>query len=406
MPNTNFASKKVIVYINTVYGTGSTGKIVAQQYHQAEEHGDIPYVAYGRGLSPDKYNIRGFKIGNKFDFYMHVLSNFFKGNSGFASKHVTHKFLSQLDEINPDIICLHNLHGFYIHVGMLFEYIKEHNIKVVWTLHDCWSFTGQCSHFDYAGCNKWIYSGDPSAIHCHDCPIYRSDYPYSLFKDNSVNNYANKLSAFTGVKDLTIITPSEWLSNLVKQSFLKDYPVKVVHNTINTEIFKPSSSDSIISLYEKYNQYNLANKKILLGVANVWDDRKGLKYMLKLAEDICDEYIVVLIGLNKHQIRSLTHKYKSCCTPKDKATLLLIARTENQKELATWYSASYAYINPTLQDNYPTTNLEAVACGTPVITFRTGGSPETIEEGKSGYIVEKEDYEGMLKCIFSSLNQM
>ena len=364
-----------IVEINTVNGIGSTGKIAVALYQLAKNENHTPYIAYGRGSSPA--NIDSYKIGNTLDFGVHVLSNFFLGNSGFASKKNTIKFLHWLDTIQPDILHLHNLHGFYIHVGLLFDYIKQHDIPVIWTLHDCWPFTGQCAYFDYANCDKW-------KTQCYNCPIYRSDYPYSLFKDNSRQNYKQKKEAFTGVRNMTIVTPSHWLASLVKDSFLKEYPVKVIHNGIDLNLFKPI--DNPLS-DEKYKY-----KKILLGVANVWDRRKGLDYFIELADMLDDSFHIVLIGVSKKQQNTLTKKYPNMITA--------ITRTSNQEELVKWYSAAYAFINPTLEDNFPTTNLEALACGTPVITFNTGGSPESISK-ECGIVVKKGDVQKLKEAIAS-----
>lgn len=361
-----------IVQINTVCGTGSTGKIAAALYHLAENEGFESYIAYGRGSAPVDMN--SYKIGNLFDFGTHVLSNFFRGNSGFASKSVTKRFLNWLDTIQPDILHLHNLHGFYLHMDLLFEYIKVRNIPCVWTLHDCWSFTGQCAFFDYSGCEKWKEQ-------CYSCPVFRTDYPYSLFKDNSRQNYVLKRTAFTKVKNLIIVTPSAWLADLVKQSYLKEYFTKVIPNGIDLNLFKPLASDNL-----------LPGKKILLGVANVWDHRKGLDYFLQLASTLTDDFHIVLIGVSKKQQTMLQNKFP------DKITA--ITRTNNQQELVKWYSSAYAFINPTLEDNFPTTNLEALACGTPVITFHTGGSPESVTKN-CGIIVEKGNTEKLKEAILS-----
>lgn len=376
---------KKIVIINTVYGTGSTGKITAGLYSLANDLEYETYVAYGRGLLPNDYNIRGIRVGNKLDFCVHVMSNFCRGNSGFASKYVTKKFLQWLDTIQPNLIHLHNIHGFYINVEMLFRYIKEHSIPVIWTLHDCWPFTGQCAHFDYANCDKWK-SG------CYRCPIFRTDYPYSLFKDNSKNNYLQKKSSFTNVTNLHIVTPSQWLANLVKESFLCNYPVHIIHNGINTDIFKPLKDNAIPSIIDKHNEYDLKDKKILLSVANVWDKRKGYEYMLKLSDDFNESngYQIVLIGVSKSQKKHIEKTYQK--------RILALTRTYNQEELAAWYNLAYAYVNPTLQDNYPTTNIEAMACQTPVITFNTGGSPETLN-GHCGIVVNKGDYQALKEAI-------
>lgn len=368
-----------IVEINTVNGTGSTGKIAVSLYKLAKNNGYEPYIAYGRGKAP--MGIQGFKIGNVADFGVHVLSNFFLGNSGFASRYVTKRFLKWLDTIQPDILHLHNLHGFYVHIGMLFDYIKEHNIPVIMTLHDCWTFTGQCSHFDYTGCNKWQEQ-------CYSCPIYRSDYPYSLFKDNSIQNYKNKKDAFSNVSKMIIITPSNWLADLVKQSYLKNYAVTTIYNGIDLDLFRPVKFDFNIT----DSLSAIQHKKILLGVANVWTPKKGYDTFLQLADQLDDSFHIVLIGVSKKQQKELCSNYPHKITA--------ITRTNNQQELVQWYSAAHAFVNPTLEDNFPTTNLEALACGTPVITFNTGGSPESINS-TCGIVVEKGNVEKLKEAIIT-----
>lgn len=372
-----------IVQINTVCNTGSTGKIAADLYYIAEKAGDTPFIAYGRGTAPKEIN--SFKIGNPIDFMHHVLINFFLGKSGFGSKTVTVRFLKWLDEVKPDVLHLHNLHGFYIHVEMLFEYIKIHHIPTVWTLHDCWPLTGQCAHFDYAGCTKWQTA-------CKHCPIYRSNYPYSLFRDNSRQNYELKKAAFTGVENLTIVTPSNWLADIVKKSFLREYPVMTIPNGINLDIFKPAATQSTNTIFATANSTFVTAPKIILGVANVWTSRKGLDFFLKLSELLDSSYHIVLIGVSQKQQKKLQKEYCRRIT--------LLTRTANQLELAEWYSRAYVYVNPTLEDNFPTTNLEALACGTPVITFNTGGSPESISP-QCGLIVEKGNIEKLKEAILS-----
>ncbi|MCH5261449.1 MAG: glycosyltransferase [Lachnospiraceae bacterium] len=361
-----------IVQINTVYGTGSTGKIMASLYQLALSEGHDVYVVYGRGNAPS--DTREYKIGNRLDFLQHVLINFFLGKSGFGSKAVTRRFLKWLDTVQPDLIHLHNIHGFYVHVGMLFKYIKQHHIPVIWTLHDCWPMTGQCAFFEYSGCQKWQTG-------CHHCPVYRRQYPYSLFKDNSRQNYLNKKNIFTDVPDMTIVTPCNWLADIVKQSYLREYPVKVVYNGIDIDLFKPVTPN------------RKDTRKIVLGVANVWEQRKGLKYFPELA-DMLDStvYHIVLIGVNKKQQKFLQKKYEGRITA--------LTRTSTQAELVNWYSSAYVYVNPTLEDNFPTTNLEALACGTPVITFNTGGSSESLTD-KCGIVVEKGNTEQLKEAILS-----
>lgn len=361
-----------IVQINTVFGTGSTGNIVADIYKLSDQAGFEPLVAFGRGKIPN--NIHGYKIGNFLDFTGHVLINFFQGKSGFGSKTVTRHFLDWLDEIKPNILHLHNIHGFYLHVGLLFDYIRAHNIPIVWTLHDCWPLTGQCAFFEHSGCDKWK-SG------CRQCPVYRTDYPYSLFKDNSLENYIIKKHTFTNIKNMTIVTPSQWLAEIVRQSYLSAYPVITIPNGIDLDIFKPMPKGSYSS-----------GPKIILGVANIWDHRKGVDYFLRLAKMLDESYHIVLIGLNRKQQTYIQKEYGKQITA--------LTRTSNRTELALWYNRAYAYVNPTLEDNFPTTNLEALACGTPVITFRTGGSPESIIDD-CGIVVEKGNLTNLYEAILS-----
>jgi len=363
-----------IVQVNTVCGIGSTGRIALDLYHLIEHHGMNPYLAYGR--EPSENNIHKYRIGNRFDFCTHVFSNFFRGNSGFASKHVTGKFLSWLDTIQPDLLHLHNLHGFYLNIELLFDYIKKRNVPVVWTLHDCWSFTGQCAHFDYVGCSKW-------KSQCYACPIYKSNYPYSLFCDNSEENYRRKKQAFCGVKNLTIVTPSHWLAKLVSESFLKEYPIKVIPNGIDLDVFSP------------LNLITSPKEKIILGVANVWSKRKGIDDFFHLVNLLPQEYKVILIGVSHKQAKMINRRFNG--------HIMGITRTHNVLQLVEYYRSAYVFVNPTYEDNFPTTNLEALACGTPVITYQTGGSPESITP-ETGIVVPKGNVKELARAILSLKN--
>ena len=375
-----------IVEINTVCDTGSTGRIAAGVARIARKNGHEVWFAYGRGTHPT--DINGYKIGNRADFLCHVMLNFVRGKSGFGSKKVTKRFLGWLDQIKPDVLHLHNLHGFYLHIGMLFDYIKTNNIKVVWTLHDCWPFTGQCAYFDRADCNKWIEE-------CHDCPIYRREYPYSLFCDNSRLNYNNKKKAFTGVSDLVIVPPSRWLAELVKRSFLAEYRIEVINNGIDLSRFRAiSKEDDICELRSKYNIP--LDKKIVLGVANIWTKRKGFEDFAELALLLPGDYLVVLVGLKGLSKIRITKKYKD--------RLIGIEHTDSVEELADWYRLADVFVNPTLEDNLPTTNIEALACGTPVITYNTGGSPEILDE-TCGMVVEKGDVLGLSDAVCNVINK-
>jgi glycosyltransferase involved in cell wall biosynthesis len=290
---------------------------------------------------------------------------------GVGSKKATIEFIDGVKELDPDIINLHNIHGYYINIEILFNYLKEANKPVVWTLHDCWSFTGHCAYFDYAGCNKWQKG-------CYKCPEKKS-YPSSLVVDSSKKNYVSKKDIFTGVDNLTIVTPSNWLADLVKESYLKEYSVKVINNGIDLDVFKPTKGNF-------KDKYNLNNKYIILGVASAWDRRKGLKYFVKLADKVSEDEVIVLVGLTEKQINQIPQN------------IIGITRTNNVEELVDIYSSADVFVNPTLEDNFPTTNLEALACGTPVITFDTGGSPECIDS-ETGILVEKGNVDALLLAI-------
>lgn len=346
-----------VLQINSVCGIGSTGRIATDIHSILIKQGHESYIAYGRDLPKNCDNV--IKIGTKTDNYLHVAKTRIFDKHGFGSKQATKEFINKVVDIDPDIIHLHNIHGYYINIEILFNYLKEANKPVVWTLHDCWSFTGHCAYFDYVGCDKW-------KTECYNCPEKKA-YPSSMIFDNSRGNHLSKKEIFTGVKNLTILTPSQWLANLVKESFLQEYPVKVINNGIDLNTFRPIKGD-----FRK--KYNLGDKYIILGVASVWDRRKGLKYFIELADKVSEDEVIVLVGLTKKQIEHL---------PKN---VIGISRTNNVEELVDIYSSADVFVNPTLEDNFPTTNLEALACGTPVITFNTGGSPESIIQYKTGFI--------------------
>lgn len=365
-----------VLQINSVSGIGSTGRIVSDIDKILKKQGHESYIAYGRETLEKKEN--EIKIGTSYDTYSHVIKTRILDMHGFGSRKATYNFIEEIDKIKPDIIHLHNIHGYYINIEILFKYIKEKDIPVVWTLHDCWTFTGHCAYFEYAECECWRVDKNEKCIQ-------KNEYPASWLLNNSRDNFKRKKKAFTGVKNLTIVTPSKWLANLVKQSFLKEYSVKVINNGIDLDIFKPIEGN----FREKYN---LKSKFIILGVANLWDERKGLKYFVEMSESLKKDEVIVLVGVSKAQKEKL---------PKN---IIGITRTNSIVELAELYSAADVFVNPTLEDNFPTTNLEALACGTPVITFDTGGSPEAINQ-KTGIVVEKENTEKLYNAI-SRLNNI
>ncbi len=346
-----------ILLINSVCGLGSTGRICTDLAQMLEKEEHDCKIAYGRGtVSPEnqKYAI---KIGSKKDFYIHAgLSRVFD-NTGFYSKHATKKLIAWIENYNPDVIHLHNIHGYYINIKLLFNYLKTCKKKIIWTLHDCWSFTGHCSHFDSIQCNKW-------KDRCFSCPL-KKEYPKSNFRDNSKKNYQLKKELFTGIEDLTIVTPSQWLADVVKQSFLKEYEVKVIHNGIDLNVFKPISNN-----FKKL--HHIENKFMILGVASVWSEKKGLNDFIELSKILDERFQIVLVGLNQKQMQKI---------PKN---IIGIERTNSANELAQIYTAADVFVNPSIEETMGLTTVEAIACTTPVIVYNRTAVPEVVtpEVGK------------------------
>lgn len=346
------------LFINSVAGVGSTGRIAADQCRKLKKEGHQCVLAYGRAKA-NCDDIQTIQIGTPWDYRWHGIITRVFDRHGFGSKKATKRFLKWVEKYDPDVIWIHNIHGYYINIELLFDYLKKRGKKVKWTLHDCWAFTGHCSYFDYIGCERW-------KIKCYACP-QKSEYPKSKLFDGSKKNFERKRAAFVGVRDLSVVVPSRWMKKLVEESFLKEYPVEVVYNTIDRKVFRPTQSD-----FRK--KYNLETKKILLGVANVWSPRKGLSDIFELSTQLEDTWRIVLVGLDKKQLEEL---------PKN---IIGIKRTNSAEELAEIYTAADVFVNPTYEDNYPTVNLEAQACGTKVITYNTGGCSETIVDKKSWII--------------------
>ena len=354
-----------IVQLNVTCGVGSTGKICLAVSRLLNERGVENYILFSEEDSDYEY---GIKYADKLSIKLEALKSRVFGNYGFNSKTLTKKLIAKLDEINPDIVHLHNLHGHGCNLEMLFTYFKEKNIKLYWTFHDCWAFTGYCPHFDMIGCDKW-------QTQCQACPQKGA---YSFFFDKSDKLYSKKKALFSGL-DLTIITPSEWLKNLVKKSFLKDYEVRVINNGIDLDVFKPSESDFRES-------HGLKDEFLILGVAFNWDERKGLDVFSDLARTLPNDCRLVLVGTNENTRKLLPEN------------VITIDRTENQQQLAEIYSACDLFVNATREDTFPTVNIEALACGTPVLTFRTGGSAEIIDES-CGMVVDKNDTQALINAV-------
>lgn len=364
-----------VLQINSVCGYGSTGRIAVDLYHTLEEQGHECCIAYGRGKAPE--NIRTIKFGNKLDLYFHILLTRLFDKHGFGSKYVTRKLIQQIKDYNPDVIHLHNIHGYYINIEILFQYLKETNKPVIWTLHDCWSFTGHCAHFAPIDCSKWKNQ-------CEKCQL-KGDYPKSSIFDCSKTNYLRKKKVFTGVKGLLIVTPSKWLANVVKHSFLKDYQTITISNGIDKKIFHPLAPVQIAQKKEELTRkYKIDFSKIIyLGVASVWTRDKGFYDFIEITKIISEEEQIVLVGVDKKQ--------KEILPP----NIVAIERTENQMELADLYSCADVFLNPTYADTFPTVNMEAIMCGTPIVTYNACGSPESVLNG-CGEVVEVGQYKEMV----------
>ena len=356
-----------IAQINSVCGSGSTGKICVSLSQLLDQKGYNNTVYYSSGNSN---HVNGVKYTSDLYIKTQALRSRILGNYGFNSASITKDLIRRLKEQNADIVHLHNLHGHNCDLSTLFSYLKENHIKVIWTFHDCWAFTAYCPHFTFVGCDKW-------KTECCDCHQYRA---YSWLKDRSRYLYNKKKELFSGL-DMTIVTPSVWLADLVKQSFLKDYPVKVINNGIDLSVFKPTDSDF------RTRCGIPQSKNVILGVAFGWGKRKGLDVFVDLAKRLDGEnYQIVLVGTDSAVDKQLPDN------------IISIHRTQNQTELAEIYTAADLFVNPTREENYPTVNMESIACGTPVLTFRTGGSPEIVDE-TCGCVVDCDDVDAMEREI-------
>lgn len=357
-----------VVQINT-FPHKATGSIMMNLHRYMCSEGIVSYVVWGRGRKSE--NEKEIVISDAPGVILHGIYTRITDKTGFASQRATKILIGKLREIRPDIIHLHNIHGYYINLDMLFQFIKENDIQVVWTLHDCWTFTGHCAFFDENKCLKWEEG-------CYRCE-QKKEYPASFLLDNSKLNYAKKKELFTGLH-ATLVTPCKWLDKLTKRSFLKDYPVEVIYNGIDTDLFRPVDGTN----FRKKN--NLEGKTIILGVASEWTKRKGLRDFIVLSSRISRQYKIILVGLSAQQLKEIP------------AEILGLKRTNNVQELIELYSTADVFVNPTYEDNFPTTNLEALACGTPVIAYDTGGCGECISD-EGGKLIPRGDLDALYRSI-------
>lgn len=365
-----------ILMINEECGTGSTGRICTDIAAALESDGNDVKIAFGRNadIVPAKYNKYAVRIGNDIDLKIHGLITRAFDATGFGSIRATRRFIQWIYQFNPDIIHLHNLHGYYINIDLLFSCLKQLNKPVVWTLHDVWPFTGHSAYCDAVGCSKWKNG-------CENCPQMKV-YPKS-YVDRSKRNWERKRNIFCGVTNLTIVTPSKWLAELVEDSFLNEYPVKVINNGIDTGKFHKVDTHLRSDL-------RLQRKKILLSVATVWNDLKGLSDFERLADLLGENYKIILVGgMTNSQEKELPE------------SILHIRRTQDVNEMVELYNTADIYLNLTYCDTYPTVNLEAASCGTPVITYAVGGSTESAEMF-GGISVRRGDVEAVAHAVRES----
>lgn len=355
-----------IVQINITYRSGSTGKIMSDLSDVIKQYGGNSYMVSGYKNKEDQGIVDHIYYVDMADKYFEVrkdlLISRITGEMGYRHKNRSKAVVSWIQQKQPDVIHLHNIHGDWLHIKTLFDYIRQSNVPVVWTIHDCWPFTGRCSHFAVWGCEKW----KTQCLKCKNKDIY----PITYFFDKSEKMFIDKKSWFTGLNNVVLVTPSEWLARQVRQSYLGEYPVEVIQSGIDLNVFYPRKEKS------RY-LYTIADgKSIILGVASSWSERKGLRDFFEL-DKIIDhrKYQIVLVGLNKKQLRNL---------PK---TILGISRTENQEELAVLYSQADCYLNCSILETMGMTTVEAMACGTPVVVYDKTAIPEAVA-GNCGIILK------------------
>lgn len=364
-------SKKKLVQINTVCNN-STGHIMHDIQRKAHEKGYDTLSFVGRRKVYTDLPCE--KFGNPISFWIHVAINTAFDRQGHGSLLQTKRLVARLREEKPDVIHLHNLHGYYLHIPTLFRYLREeYTGKIFWTFHDCWPITGHCAYYVMAGCDKW-------KTQCKKCPN-KKVYPISWGLDQSKRNFEEKKQLFTGLKHLEIITPSQWVADQVKESFLQDIPVHVVSNGINLDAFQYTEDDNI---YEKYNIPR--DKKIILGVASIWEERKGLQDFLELAKILPEEYVIVLVSLSAKQMKQIPDN------------VIGIQRTETRKELIVLYSLADVFMNPSREETFSLVTIEAMACGTPVIALDTSAVKELVNDG-NGIVLHDTAPQEYLKAI-------
>lgn len=364
---------KKLLQVNSTANSGSTGRIAEQIGQLAINAGWDSYIAYGRSSNVSKSNL--VRVGGNTNGFIHFLSNIMLDNHGLTSVKATKAFIERIKAISPDIIHLHNIHGYYINYELLFDYFSAADIPVVWTLHDCWAYTGHCSYYSDIDCQKW-------QTNCKDCPK-KHNYPKSLLLDRSLRNFRKKKACFNTVNNLTLVPVSHWLEEEVKKSFLKENHIRCILNGVDVNRFKPSGCDP-----SARDQYGLKDKKVLLGVATAWGPRKGWRDYIRLSQELPNDYKIVMVGVTEKQAKELPEN------------ILAIRRTESVEQLADLYSMADVVLNLSDEESFGLTSAEGFACGTPSIVYNCTASPELITPN-TGIVIEKGDRKALVEAIIT-----
>ena len=364
-----------LLQINATLNLGSTGRIAEQIANAAKKKGWDCFLAHG-GRYVGQSNYTSIQVSSKRDNYFHAFYGEFLGKHGLGSTRATKHFVEQVKALKPDIIHLHNIHGYYLNYRVLFEYLAYAKIPIVWTLHDCWAFTGHCTHFEMVSCEKW-------QTECEQCPLKMAQYKTRLI-DRSQKNYQLKKQLYKELSNVTLVPVSNWLAGLVAKSILGNFPIHVINNGVDVNVFKPTNN----TIRDRYGIP--IDKKIILGVVGSgFGDEKGEREFIELSKQ--NDLQIIIVGLKGNESQGLP------------PNIIRSERTSSLKELAAFYSAADVFLNPTYNDTFPTTNLEALACGTPVITYRTGGSPEALDDS-TGIVVDKGDLKGLNGAIYEVIH--
>lgn len=365
--------KVLLLDVNCKYS--STGKLVYDLYTQLKGDGHVAAIAYGRGPKVDEENI--YRFAPQWEVYLHALLTRITGYTGCFSPIATHRLKKFIEEFQPDVVHLHDMHGYFVNIIPLIIFLKQKNIKTIWTFHCEFMYTGKCGHA--YECEKWKEQ-------CDDCPHLR-DYPQSLLFDKTTKMFKQKRNVFEDFNNLLIISPSDWLASRIKQSFLKERRVVTIHNGIDTNIFYRRDARNLKIMH------GIGNEKIVLAVApNLLSENKGGESVLAVAHNMRAENVkFVLVGITQGE-----REYEKNIIP--------VGLIRDQELLAQYYSMADVFVICSKRENYPTTCVEARACGLPIVGFDVGGVAETAEESR-GFFVRYGDLEGIQKGIEYFLNK-